>query len=110
MCIVHLVIYEGVVPPVVAPGIPGVPCRARRPAFPNPSVPLPAPLVFIAGMVFVGRRLHGAQLMSLVLAITCPHHVLESWPSFKAPFRGHLMASHHRVAHPDSKPSVLGRC
>ena len=63
MCNVHLVIYGGVVPLVVAPGILGVLCSARRPAFPNPSVPLPAPLVFVVGIVFVGRRRHGAHLM-----------------------------------------------
>ena len=44
------------------------------------------------------------------LAVTCPCCVLESWPSFKAPCRGHLMASHRRVVRSDGEPSMLGRC
>ena len=70
MCNVHLIIYEVVVPLVVAPRILGVPCGARRLVFPKPSVPLPAPLVFVVGMILCWEGALWGSFNAPVLAFT----------------------------------------
>ena len=100
MCNVHLVIYGGVVPPVVATSF----------CIPEPFGAVTRTFGLCGRDGLCREVVAWGSFNAPILAVTRPRRVLESWPSFKAPCRGHLTMSRRRVARSGGEPGVLGWC